>query len=71
LMGFESLFTTELKKALEQHGIKALVSMVGRDVVIHISSEELKNILLNQMPLEWRHLMDVECGDVKIKLRLM
>jgi len=71
VLGLGGLLIEELKRSLYNSGIKADVSALANEIVITIKSDELKEILLERMPPEWRGFVEVECGDVKIRLKMV
>jgi len=71
VLGLGGLLIEELKRSLHNSGIKADISALANEIVITIRSNELKEILLERMPPEWRNFVEVECGDVKIKFKMV
>ena len=71
MLGLGGLLIEELKRSLYNSGIKADVGMLGNEIVITIKSNELKEILVEKMPPEWRSFIEVECGDVKIRFKMV
>jgi len=71
VLGLGGLLIEELKRSLYNSGIKADVSALANEIVITIKSNELKEILLERMPPEWRSFVEVECGDVKIRFKMV
>ena len=71
MLGLGGLLIEELKRSLYNSGIKADVSALANEIVITIRSNELKEILLERMPPEWRSFVEVECGDVKIRFKMV
>jgi len=51
--------------------MKVDATLFGNEVVITISPEELKNAILSSIPPPWRNYVDVECGSIKVKIKIV
>ena len=71
MLGLGGLLIEELKRSLHNSGIKADISALANEIVVTIRSDELREILLDKMPPEWRPFIQVECGDVRIRFKMV
>jgi hypothetical protein len=71
VLGIEQLILQELQRSFQAQGMKVDTTLIGNEVVIIISSEELKNVILSSIPQPWRSYVDVECGSIKVKIKLV
>jgi hypothetical protein len=71
MLGMEQLILQELQRSFQAQGMKVDTALIGNEVVITISSEELKNAILSSIPPPWRSYVDVECGSIKVKIKLV
>jgi hypothetical protein len=71
MMSLKDLMLNEVKKGLEKANVKADLAFLGNDLVITIKADNVKEILLAGFPETIRQAVSIECGDVKIKVKVM
>jgi len=71
MISIKDLLLSEVKKGLDKANIRANLDFFGNDLIITIKSDELKQILMSGFPEQYRNVISIECGDVKIKVRVM
>jgi hypothetical protein len=71
MMSIKDLMLGEVKKSLEKANVKADLDFLGNDLVITIRPEDVKAILLQGFPELYRNAVSIECGEIKIKVRVM
>jgi hypothetical protein len=60
----------ELKRSFIMHGLNVDTTMFGNEVVVTISSEELKNTILSSIPPYMRPYVNIECGSITVRIKL-
>jgi hypothetical protein len=60
----------EIKKALGSLGIKAEVLNIGNEIVVTIPSHEIIENIKKGFPEQYRPMVSVESGDIKIRVRI-
>ena len=71
MISIKDLMVNEVKKSLEKANVKADIDFLGNELVITIKAGEMKEILLGGFPEILRNSVSIECGDVKIKVKVM
>jgi len=71
MMPFANIIMEEIKKALGSVGVKADVVNLGNEIVVTISKDEIIENIRKGFPEQYRSMVTVEAGDIKIKIRIM
>ena len=56
---------------LRKNGLNAQANLNGNVLEIKITKDELRNLVLSRVPPEFKHLIDVDSGDITIRVRLL
>ena len=67
-MSLVNLLVQSLVDGLKKAGVNANVTNVGNKVRILIPADEVKRQMLNQVPQEYRAMINVESGDIVIEV---
>lgn len=70
MLSLDQMILQELKKSFMMHGLNVDTTMFGNEVVVTISSEELKNTIFSSIPPYFRPYVSVECGSIVVKIKL-
>jgi frataxin-like iron-binding protein CyaY len=71
MISIKDLMMNEVKKSLERANVKADIDFLGNELVITIKANDMKEILLSGFPDIFRNSVQIECGDIKIKVKVM
>jgi len=71
MISLKDLMLSEVKKGLEKANVKADLDFLGNDLVITIKASDMKEILLAGFPDYIKQAVSIECGDVKIRVKVM
>jgi hypothetical protein len=71
MISIKDLMMNEVKKSLEKANVKADLDFLGNELVITIKANDMKEILLGGFPEMLRNSVQIECGDIKIKVKVM
>jgi len=53
-----------------KNGVNAQANMIGNVLEIKVTSDDIKKLILSKVPPEFISLIDVQSGDVIIRIRL-
>ena len=53
-----------------KNGVNAQANMIGNVLEIKVTSDDIKKMILSKVPPEFISLIDVQSGDVIIRIRL-
>jgi|YelNatPaOPRAMG01_1025707.scaffolds.fasta_scaffold190229_2 hypothetical protein len=71
MMPFTNVIVEEIKKALGSTGVKADIVNLGNEIVITISKDEIIENIRKGFPEQFRSIVNVEAGDIKIRIKVM
>jgi len=71
MMPFSNIIIEEIKKALGSVGVKADVVNLGNEIVVSISKDEIIENIRKGFPEQYRNMVNVEAGDIKIRIKVM
>ena len=71
MQGILDLVLAEVKKSFAQSGVKADIFALPNEIVVTIRAQELKQMLLEKAPLEWRPFIEIECGDIRVRFKMV
>jgi hypothetical protein len=70
-MSLQVLLEEAMRKAMSEKGLKGNVNVVGNDLVLVISKEEIITQLMSAIPEQLKPFTTIEAGDIKIKMKLV
>lgn len=71
MMSIKDLIIQEINQKLKDTNLKAIPEFLGNELVVTIPKQEVEKIMMQTFPEQLKNLVQIECGEIKIKVKVM
>jgi hypothetical protein len=71
MISIKDLMIQEVQKGLDKAGVRSQIEFLGNELVITIKPEEIRSILTQGFPDAYKSAVQIECGEIKIKVKVI
>ncbi len=70
-MSISLALVNAILEEFKRQGISADAKLENGYLIIKLSSDEIKNIIISRVPIEFKNSIEVQAGDIVVKLKVV
>ncbi len=70
-MSISLALVNAILEEFKRQGINADAKLENGYLTIKLSSDEIKNIIISRVPIEFKNSIEVQAGDIVVKLKVV